>query len=63
MTRTELLCGFAVVVVEHAAQSFAMDPTGDGDDEECPGLDRRAHDGFYLALPIKAETRLSKCPR
>ena len=62
MTRTELLCGFAVVVVEHAAQSFAMDPTGDGDDEECPGLDRRAHDGFYLAQS-KRRRVYQKCPR
>ena len=24
-----------------------LDPTSNGDDEECPGLDRRAHDGGF----------------
>ena len=49
--------------VDDSGQLLTLDPIGDGDDEECPELDRRAHDGFYLALPIKAETRLSKMPR
>jgi hypothetical protein len=30
-----------------------LDPTRDGADEECPGLDRRAHDGFWLAFQSK----------
>ena len=49
--------------VDDSGLLLTLDPTGDGDDEECPGLDRRAHDGFYLASPIKAETRLSEMPR
>ncbi len=49
--------------VDDSGLLLTLDPTGDGDDEECPGLDRRAYGGFYLALPIKAETRLSEMPR
>ena len=47
--------------VDDSGLLLTLDPTGDGG--ECPGLDRRAHDGFYLALPIKVERRVyQKCP-
>ena len=38
------------VLLEQISDSgllLTLDPTGDGDDEECPGLDRRAHDGAF----------------
>ncbi len=33
--------------VDDSGLLLPLDPTSDGDDEECPGLDRRAHDGGF----------------
>ena len=46
--------------VDDSGLLLTLDPTGDGDDEERPRLDSRAHDGFYFALPTKAKTRISE---